>query len=146
MAAKKENSEPKKPSPGLQCKYYEATLATDANGDVIKGLEIDKQSAIDRRKNGHDVVVCGPDRTDNKDEASSIEQAASGVTNVIFHPAHVSAGANSLRTYPKTHFRRIGNIVNCLVWPVCRSGFRIGSKPLPSNQSAAEGPLLLRNQ
>ena len=46
----KENSETKNRLMCHQCRYYEATLATDASGDVTKGLEIDKQSAIDRRR------------------------------------------------------------------------------------------------
>jgi hypothetical protein len=109
MAARKENATTQTPAAAKQCKYYEATLATDASGDVTKGLEIGKQSAIDRRKNGDDVVVCGPDTRENRREASTIEHAASDVGNVIHHPAHPSAGANALNHYqaikpsPKGH-------------------------------------------
>ena len=110
MAARKKSSTTRKAAPAvLQCKYYEATLATDASGDVTKGLEIDKQGAIDRRKNGDDVVVCGPDSTENRHEARSIEQAASGVGNFILHQAHANAGVNALNHYqainppPKGH-------------------------------------------
>jgi hypothetical protein len=108
MAAKKQSSATKAAAE-RQSKYYEATLATDASGDVTRGLKIDKQEAIDLRKNGDDVVVCGPDPKENRREARSIEQAASAVGNFILHPAHASAGANSLNHYqainppPKGH-------------------------------------------
>ncbi len=100
MAARKGGSRSKKPVHAIQCKYYEATLATDASGDVTKGVEVDKQEAIDYfRKNGYDLVVCGPDPTENRREASNIEHAASGVGNVILHPANADAGANALNHY-----------------------------------------------
>ncbi len=109
MGTRKGSSKPKGPAALPQCTYYEASLAADASGDVIKGLGIDKQEAIDLRKNGDDVVVCGPDPRENRREASDIEHTASGVGNIILHPAHVGAGASSLNHYqainppPKGH-------------------------------------------
>ena len=99
MAARKDSAEPEEPVHAIQCRYYEATLAADASGDVTKGLEIDKQSAIDRRKNGNDTVVCGPDPRENRREASSVEHAASGIGNVIHHAAHANSGPNALNHY-----------------------------------------------
>ncbi len=109
MAAKKAKTKSTTPVAELRCKYHEATVATDGSGDVIKGLEVDKQEAIDLRKNDEDVVISGPDPKENRREASNVEQAASGVGNFILHPAHASAGANALNHYqainppPKGH-------------------------------------------
>jgi len=99
MGRKKEGSESTELAAAPQCKYYEATLATDASGDVTKGLEIDKRAAIDRRKKGDDVVICRPDPRENRREASSIEHAASGIGNVIHHAAHANSGPNALNHY-----------------------------------------------
>jgi hypothetical protein len=99
MAAKKGKADSPSPPGASRCKFYEAALAADSSGNVIKSLEIDKQEAINLRKNGYDVVVCGPDPKENRREASNIEQAASGIGNIILHPAHASAGTHSLNHY-----------------------------------------------
>jgi len=100
MAARKKSSKSKKPTDAVQCECYEATLATDQSGDVIKGLKLEKQEAIDLyRRNGYDIVVCGSDPRENRRAASNIEHMASGAGNVIHHPGHASAGANSLNHY-----------------------------------------------
>jgi hypothetical protein len=96
MAGRKKSSTTKNADAAQECKDYEATLATDFSGDVIKRLEVDKQKAIHLRRNGDNVVVCGPNPHENRREASTIEHAASGVANVILHPAHANAGTNAL--------------------------------------------------
>jgi len=100
VAARKKESLPPGASGAVsQCRYFEATVAADGSGDVIRGAEISQKAAVDRRKSGDDVVVCGPDPAENRREASAIETTASGVGNVIRHGAHGMAGANALNHY-----------------------------------------------
>lgn len=99
---------PKKKSTN-QCKYYEAKVAIDRSGDVTKGAEISKPEAVARRKKGGDIVVCGPNSRENRNEAAAIEQSASGVGNYRRHAANGKAGPNALNHYqaisppPKGH-------------------------------------------
>jgi NAD(P)-dependent dehydrogenase (short-subunit alcohol dehydrogenase family) len=83
----------------MACSYHEAVLATDGSGDVTKGAGIGRQIAVDRRKAGNDVVVCGADPKENRREAREIEIAASDTGNYILHGAHSSPGANALNHY-----------------------------------------------
>ena len=47
-------------------------------GSVRKREEVTEAEAVERRKNGLDVVVCGPDKAANKRLAMRIEIAAHG--------------------------------------------------------------------
>jgi hypothetical protein len=96
MAVKKTSNGPRAAFAG---KYHEATVVPGGGGAVVKGAEISKQAAIDRRKNSGDIVVCGPDVRENRREAAEVETAASGVGNVIRHGAHGLAGPNALNHY-----------------------------------------------
>jgi hypothetical protein len=84
-------------------KIHEATITTGSAGSVTKGHEITERDAINRRKKGLDVVVCGQDYRANRNLAASIERAATGVGKYIRHGAHPSAGPDALPHYqPKT--------------------------------------------
>jgi len=56
-------------------KIHEATLASGPSGVVFKGAEIDQPTAIARRHQGQDVVVCGDDLKANQRLALQIEAA-----------------------------------------------------------------------
>lgn len=84
-------SEPTKDEP----RVFKAKCAK--NGDVIKKDEITEAEAIDERKAGRDVVVCGDDVSANSNLAKKIEQSANGTWKRC--GAHANAGANSLNHY-----------------------------------------------
>lgn len=69
-----------------------ATLGS--GGDVNRGPEIDEDQAIDERKAGRDVVVCGPILKDNRERAKKIERTANG--NYKLCPPHAHAGSGTL--------------------------------------------------
>lgn len=54
---------------------HEAELASGPSGAVLRGREIDVDSAVARRRAGSNVVVCGPDRKANRSLAYAIESA-----------------------------------------------------------------------
>jgi hypothetical protein len=68
---------------------------SEANGVVRRIGAITLAEAIDLRRNGEDVVVCGDDRGANRRLAGHIERTANG--NAIAHPPHhASAGIRAL--------------------------------------------------
>lgn len=71
---------------------FEATLGT--NGAVHRGPPIDLETAVERRRNGFDIVVCGPDSGVNRRLAGHIERTANG--NVALEYPHRSAGVRAL--------------------------------------------------
>lgn len=54
---------------------HAAELGSGPSGSVLRGPEIDLDTAVERRRAGGDVVVCGPDRTANRTLARAIEAA-----------------------------------------------------------------------
>jgi hypothetical protein len=54
---------------------YEADCAKDGSGGVVRGDQISHAQAIERRKKGQDVVVCGEDTFANARAAYGIETA-----------------------------------------------------------------------
>jgi hypothetical protein len=66
-------------------------------GAVIKGETITKEEAIERRKRGEDVVVCGNELSANKHLAKGIEGGAVGdLAKVKICPPHPNAGSKAL--------------------------------------------------
>src|SRR5262245_14119616 len=74
-------------------KIHEATLASGPSGAVIKGAEIDLETAMARRRAGENIVVCGNDLKANKNLAQQIEAA---VGPYELQTAHKRAGPLSL--------------------------------------------------
>ncbi len=74
---------------------YQATLGS--YGAVCRHLPIDLQTAIEERKAGRDVVVCGDSRKANDKLAKHIEQTANGRSKQC--PPHPSAGRHALPHY-----------------------------------------------
>ena len=58
-------------------KIYKAALG--AQGAVIKGIKISQDEAVNERKNGNDVVVCGDELAANRRIAERIEHRACDV-------------------------------------------------------------------
>ncbi len=54
---------------------HEAELASGPSGAVLRGAELDFDSAVARRRGGMDIVVCGDDLAANRDLAAAIEAA-----------------------------------------------------------------------
>src|SRR6266700_218090 len=90
MAAKKKLRRPTTAGPP---KIHEATLASGPSGAVLKGAEIDLATAIERRREGLDVVVCGDLTRANRDLARHIE---SSIGSAVLQTPHEEAGAASL--------------------------------------------------
>jgi len=68
---------------------------------VVKGQEINAAEAEQRRKQGDDVVICGPDKDANSKLAESIEKNANG--SYVRHPPHAtSAKSKALPHYQPT--------------------------------------------
>jgi hypothetical protein len=80
-----------KPQPQI----YEASLG--ASGSVVKGGSITQAQAEARRKAGQDIVVCGPNLSDNRRLAGTIEKNANG--NAKRCPPHLNAGPLALPHY-----------------------------------------------
>ncbi len=69
-------SAPPGPTPPAQpLTIHEANCARDGSGGVLRGKALTRAEAITRRRNGDDVVGCGPDPFDNAREAHAIESA-----------------------------------------------------------------------
>lgn len=95
---------------------YEAVRATDGSDAVIRGTELTQAQAVDRRKAGGDIVVCGPDTPRNDRLAHDIEAAAASGKLIIYHGPH--GGPQSLphwqqktsppegHSFHETHVRR----------------------------------------
>jgi hypothetical protein len=60
-------TEPPKPT------IHEAELASGASGGVYRGAEIDLATAVARRQNGENVLVCGDDLKANRRLAEQVE-------------------------------------------------------------------------
>src|SRR5438874_10845645 len=74
------------PSPPAPPTIYEAFCARDGSGGVRRGRALTPAEAINHRRSGGDVVVCGPDTFANNREARMIE---SGVGPWVHHPPHL---------------------------------------------------------
>src|SRR5438132_11686085 len=77
-------------------RIYEAKLGSGPSGVVVKGREIDLQTAIAERRAGRDIVVCGNDVDANRRQAQAIE-AAVGLCKR--HDPHAKAGPRALPHY-----------------------------------------------
>jgi hypothetical protein len=89
MAAKKKPL----PAPTGPPTIHEAGLASGPSGVVVKGLEITRDEAIQRRAAGEDVVVCGGDVGANRRLAREIESAVGPAKR---EDPHRGAGPNAL--------------------------------------------------
>lgn len=84
---------------------YEAILGPD--GAVTRGEKLSMRMAVEHRKKGYNVVVCGPDPSSNRVRAEEIEKRANG--NVVHHGPSATAGRDALWHYqpnprgPKGH-------------------------------------------
>ncbi|WP_052561492.1 hypothetical protein [Gemmata sp. SH-PL17] len=91
--AKAKKQATKAPSLQEPPKIYEGIRGNA--GAVKKGAEITQTDAETRRRNGEDVIVCGPDRVTNRRLAGQIERNAIGREPKCCFP-HLSAGRMSL--------------------------------------------------
>jgi hypothetical protein len=73
------------PTPFTTTSLYEATKAEDGSGAVLRGAPLTPAQAIAHRRNGGDVVVCGPNPFDNSRDARAVEAA---VGSERFHAPH----------------------------------------------------------
>jgi hypothetical protein len=73
---------------------HEAALASGPSGAVIRGAEIDRDTAIARRQAGENIVVCGDDLAANRDLARRIEAAVGPYKREV--PHRRLAGARAL--------------------------------------------------
>src|SRR5260370_13315512 len=92
MGKRKPAPQPAQPPPP---QVYEATLG--AAGAVVRGQQITPAQAEARRRNGQEVVVCGPNLAANRALAGTIEHNANG--NWKRCPPHASAGPHALPHY-----------------------------------------------
>jgi hypothetical protein len=98
MAAKK-RPHPAPPAEGLP-KIYEATRASGPSGAVIQGAEIDLAAAVERRRAGEDIVVCGGPLKANRKLAREIESAVGPCERQ--EPHAVKAGNLALPHFQQT--------------------------------------------
>lgn len=89
MAAVSQQATPLEPT------VHEATLASGPSGAVEWGSVLTNQEAIDRRKNGLDIVVRGDDETANRRLAQRIE-AGVGTPSRPQPPHTTTAGPHAL--------------------------------------------------
>jgi hypothetical protein len=73
---------PPEPPPAT---IHEAELGSGATGAVIRGAEIDFETAVARRRRGENVVVCGDDIDANRRLAQQIESAVGPCTRSAPH-------------------------------------------------------------
>ena len=73
------------PSQPASPKVYEAELASGASGAVVRGIEIDFDAAVVRRRAGGNVVVCGDDLDANRGLARRIEAAVGPYVRNVPH-------------------------------------------------------------
>lgn len=92
MAAKKKP----KPAASKPPVIHEAELASGPSGAVLKGAVIDVATAINRRQQGLDVVVCGDDHKANRALARDVEFA---VGRCKLEVPHQRAGPHALPHY-----------------------------------------------
>lgn len=78
-------SAPTPSSPALPA-IYEATRAK--NGAVLRGVALTQAEAVSRRKAGSDIVVCGPDTSQNVQLARVIEAAAAEGKPIKYEGPH----------------------------------------------------------
>ncbi len=86
---------PSAASPPPPPQVFEATLGAD--GAIVKGNAITQLQAETLRKNGQDVVVCGPNLAANRRFAQAIERNANGSAKRC--PPHKNAGRRALPHY-----------------------------------------------
>jgi hypothetical protein len=79
-------------SPKSASGVFEASLAV--NGVVVRGKKLTINEAVENRRKGYNVVVCGSDFRSNRDRAEMIEGNANG--RVVLHAPSLTAGANAL--------------------------------------------------
>src|SRR5262249_38266824 len=79
-----------KPEPS---KPYEAELASGASGAVLKAKELSLADAVDRRKNGENVVICGSQLKENRRLAEIIESKVGPCERHDPHDAHARRAA-----------------------------------------------------
>jgi hypothetical protein len=75
---------------------HEAELVSGASGAVLCGTEINATQAVERRKRGEDVVVCGDEISANRRLAFSIESAVGPCKR---EDPHGKAGPHALPHY-----------------------------------------------
>src|SRR5690348_6499465 len=73
---------------------YEATCASGPSGTVECGERLTDEEAVQRRRQGLDIVVCGLDGRANRAKARKIEEGVG--MPVIPENRHQNAGRNSL--------------------------------------------------
>lgn len=88
MASKRAEPGPKPACPRI----YEAERLT--SGGVRKRREVSEAEAVELRRRGVDVVVCGGDVATNLAVAGRIEQMANG--RWVLHRPHAHAGPQAL--------------------------------------------------
>src|SRR5262245_29951205 len=76
---------------------HEAELASGPTGAVLRGAEVDFDSAVARRRAGENVVVCGDDTGANRRLAERIELAVGPCRRQEPHTRH--AGPQALPHY-----------------------------------------------
>ena len=81
--------EPAEPEPTV----HEAELASGPSGAVEWGAELTEEQAVQRRKQGKDIVVRGPKQNVNKHKARQIESAVGPCEE---HEPHARAGPMAL--------------------------------------------------
>src|SRR5438876_212120 len=93
MAARRKDHLKPRPPPTQPARIYEATLEPGPSGLVVCGAELDLEGAIDRRRAGGDVVVCGDDTKANAQLAKTIELA---IGPYLLAAPHRRAGPHAL--------------------------------------------------
>lgn len=76
---------------------FEATRGL--NGAVVRGNKLNIQQAVNHRKKGYDVVICGPDFKANRTRAETIEKAVRPNGRVKSCGPHAMAGSLVLWHY-----------------------------------------------
>ena len=81
---------PSRPPPQI----YEAELASGPSGAVERGGELTRDEAVERRRRGQDIVVCGDETRTNRNLAREIEAAVGPPTTA--QPPEPKAGPFAL--------------------------------------------------
>src|SRR5262245_14420732 len=75
---------PETPQPTI----HEAVLESGPSGRVLRGVEIDIDTALARRRGGENVVVCGDDTAANRRLAGQIETSIGPCVRADPHTRH----------------------------------------------------------
>ena len=81
------------PSQSAAPTVHEAELASGASGAVVRGVEIDFDAAVARRRSGRNVVVCGDDLDANRGLAQRIEAAVGPCVRSVPHQRYAGPRA-----------------------------------------------------